>query len=106
MPSTLMHIYTTHMQVYTYSDMPHTSSQNLYTLYLVCTQTVPPAIIAQPQAIVDAREWSEVKITCIASGIPAPRIEWEREGGAPLPVGAQNSPIAMTENVVILVILT
>ena len=58
----------------------------------VHTCAVPSVITAHPQAIVDATEWSEVVLTCSASGTPTPMIRWEREEGGPLPVGAVQSP--------------
>ena len=67
------------------------------------TSTVPPNIVTQPQAITDADvlEWSEVTLTCSASGNPAPLITWEREGGAQLPVGVQTSTsVSMNETTV------
>lgn len=72
-----------------------------YTHHAHTTHAVPSVITAQPQAIVDATEWSEVVLTCSASGTPTPTIRWEREGGAPLPVGAvPSSPDSMSENTV------
>ena len=68
---------------------------------LVHTYAVPSVITAHPQVVVDATEWTEVILTCSASGTPTPIIRWEREGGAPLPVGAvSSSPESMSGNTV------
>ena len=69
----------------------------------VHTRAVPSVITAHPRAVVNATEWTEVVLTCSASGTPTPTIRWEREGGAPLPVGAEpSSPDleSMSENTV------
>ena len=66
-----------------------------------CTHTVPSVITTHPQAVVNATEWTEVILTCSASGTPTPMIRWEREGGMPLPVGAvPSSPDSMSGNTV------
>ena len=84
------HIHTrTHARTHTHT---HTHT---HTCTHTHTYTVPPTFVTQPEAIMDVLEWSEVTLTCSASGNPAPLISWETEGRAQLSVGVQTS-VSMT----------
>ena len=79
----------------------HTHMALHVSIHKTCIHTVPSVITAHPQAVVNATEWTEVILTCSASGTPTPMIRWEREGGMLLPVGAvPSSPESMSGNMV------